>query len=119
MRLSKFATRFAVVTSLPFVALASLCELVGTLSSDLMVKDDMYTYGDAIYFYLGYPLPRLLLIFVGHGGLRDADSWWAVPLLDALLIIQWVVWAQLVVLINRMLKYLWPSITGRKSAALR
>ena len=67
MKVSKKATRLAIVSSAPFIGLAALSEAVGTFSRDPMVKADAYAYGDAIYFYLGYPLPRLLLIFVGHG----------------------------------------------------
>lgn len=106
MRLSKFATRFALIYSSPFVALASICEIIASLTSNVIAKDDFYTYGDAIYFYFGYPLPRLLLIFVGQHGLRDGDIWWAVPVLDALFVIQWIIWAQLIALIGGLFKYL-------------
>jgi hypothetical protein len=101
MKLSKLATRLALLLAAPLIIIASLFELIGTLSRDPMIKDDAYVLGDAIYFRLGYPLTRIVFIFTGQARLEDSDNWWAIPLLAGLLVFQWIVWGQLVVLIGK------------------
>jgi len=106
MKLVKQAIRFGLMASLPFIVMASLLEILGTFSHHAMTKDDAYSYGDAIYIYLGYPLPRMVLMLIAPHGLRDVDNWWAVPLLDVLFVVQWIIWAYVIVLITTLVQNL-------------
>jgi hypothetical protein len=101
MKLCRVATRPALLLAAPLIMIASLFELIGTLSSNPMTKDDAYVLGDTIFFRLGYPLTRIVFIFTGQAKLEDSDNWWAIPLLAGLLIIQWIIWGQLAVLIGK------------------
>ena len=107
MKLSRLATRLAVILSLPFVGVGLMFELLATFASVPGAKADGYELGDGIYFFLGYPLTRLLFIFIGQHSLQDNDNWWAVPLLSALFITQWIIWAQLISLVSRCAQNLW------------
>jgi hypothetical protein len=117
MKLSRQAIRFGLVASLPFIVLASLLEIVGSFSHDAMTKDDAYSYGDGIYLYLGYPLPRIVLTFLAPRGLRDIDNWWAVPLLNVLFVIQWIIWAYLIVLLATIVQNLWNRVLHPRNLA--
>ncbi len=110
MKLNRQAIRFGLVASTPFIVLASLLEILGTFSHDAMIKDDAYSYGDAIYLYLGYPLPRIILMLVAPHGLRDIDNWWAVPLLDVLFVVQWIIWAYVIVIITTLVQNRWIRV---------
>ncbi len=101
MKISKLATRLALLLAAPLIMIASLFEIIGTLSSNPMTKDEAYVLGDAIYFWLGYPLTRIVFIFTGQTRLEDSDNRWAIPLLAGLLVFQWIIWGQLVVLIGK------------------
>lgn len=101
MKLSKAATRLVLLVAAPLIMIASLFELIGALSSNPMTKEDAYVLGDTIYFRLGYPLTRIVFIFTGQARLEHRDSWWAIPLLAGLLVFQWIIWGQLVVLIGK------------------
>jgi hypothetical protein len=54
-------------------------------------------------------LTRIVLI-LAPGGLQESQNWWGVPLLDALLIFQWIIWFQGAVYIGRGLRRLWQMI---------
>lgn len=101
MRLSKKATAWAVICSLPFIILATYSWIRAAVTSDSM----LYEGGDIIYLGFGFPLTQILYIFKPIP-LADSDNWWAIPLLDALFIFQWVIWGQLFALIYRLYKYL-------------
>jgi hypothetical protein len=62
-------------------------------------------FGDAIFF-LGSPLTQIVLQFRSYAGrgLESSDDWWAMPLVVALFLLQWVIWSQLIALIFRLLK---------------
>lgn len=107
MALNKWATRFAVLLSFPIVVFALLTSLVATFTTNYAAKIEGYEIGDGLYLRFGYPLTGIIHIFTGSSGLRDADSWWALPLLTILFIFQWVIWAQLIVLIARVFRHLW------------
>jgi hypothetical protein len=106
LALNKWATRFAVLLSLPIVLFGFFISLAATLTNNQVAKIEGYEIGDGLYLVLGYPLTGIIHIFAGPGGLRDADSWWALPLLTILFLFQWVIWGQLIVLIGRMFRYL-------------
>ena len=69
-------------------------------------QHDFYEMGDAIYFYFGAPLTHIIFAFRGSGQLKDSDHWWALPLINLLFIAQWVIWAQALTLVVRLLERL-------------
>jgi hypothetical protein len=103
MALNKWATRFAIMLSVPIMLLASFIALIAILSSTNEVKTDCYNLSHSLYLFFGYPLTRIINIFAVPGGLQDRDSWWALPLLNLLLLSQWIIWAQVIALIGRFL----------------
>lgn len=103
MALSKWATRFAIILSVPIMLLASFIAMVAMLSSSNEMKIDCYDLSAGLYLFFGYPLTRIINIFAGPGGLQDRDSWWALPLVNLLLLFQWIIWAQMIALIGRCL----------------
>jgi hypothetical protein len=105
MKLSKAATRLVLLLAAPLIMIISLSELIGSLSSNPMTKDNAYVPGDAIYFRLGYPLTRIVFIFTGQARLEDSDNWWAMPLLAGLFVFQWIIWGQLIVLIGKAFQF--------------
>jgi hypothetical protein len=109
MALSKWATRTALVLAVPIAALASLIELVAIRSSDAFLHFEAYQLADTIYLVFGYPLTRIAFI-LAPGGLQDNQNWWGIPLLNVLLIYQWVIWLQAVVVIGKMFQYAWRRI---------
>jgi hypothetical protein len=48
-------------------------------------------------YSLGFPLTYIVLGFPSYAGrlLEDGDNWWAIPLVDVLFVLQWVIWSQL------------------------
>ena len=107
MALNKWATLFAILLSLPIILFALLNSLAASFTSNQAAKLEGYDIGDGLYLVLGYPLTGIIYIFTGSGGLRDADGWWALPLLTILFLFQWVIWAQLIVLIGRVIRHMW------------
>jgi hypothetical protein len=107
MALNKWATRAAILLSAPVILFASFIELTATFSSDMMMKVESYEIGDGLYMVFGWPLTRIVDIFAGPGRLQDSDNWWAIPMFNVLLLFQWIIWAQLIVLIGTVLETLW------------
>ena len=103
MALNKWATRFAITLSVPIMLLASFIALVAILSSSNEMKIDCYDLSNALFLFFGYPITRIVNIFAVPGGLQDRDIWWALPLLNLLLLSQWIIWAQMIALIGRFL----------------
>jgi len=103
MGLNKWATRFAIMFSVPIMLLASFIAMVAMLSSSNEMKSDCYDLSDGLYLFFGYPLTRIINIFAHPGGLNDKDNWWALPLLNLLFLLQWIIWAQMIALIGRFL----------------
>jgi hypothetical protein len=106
MALSRRATQIALIVAVPIAALASLMEIVAIRSATTVGRPDAYEFADMLFLTFGYPLTRIVLI-LAPGGLQESQNWWGVPLLDALLIFQWVVWLQGAVYIGRGLRRLW------------
>jgi hypothetical protein len=96
MKLSKRAIWIASIAALPFVALASWLWYVGATDRSM---PDAYISGDLIYM-LGYPLTKIMWQFHPN----DRDMWWAIPLADALFILQWIIWGQLIAYLIRLFK---------------
>jgi len=92
IRFSKRAAAIAFLAALPFVLLASFCWLRGPEDSE------GYFFGDSIYLFLGAPLTLLVRTI---SPLEPADDWWAIPLMDFLFFLQWIIWAQLIALVGR------------------
>ena len=111
MALNKWATRIALTLSAPIIFVASCLEVAAMLSSDQVAKLEGYEIADRFYLVLGYPLTRLIKIFAPNG-LQDRYNWWAVPLLTLLFACQWIIWAQLLVLVGRTAEALWRSLVG-------
>jgi len=103
--LSKKATRVALVLSLPFTMLGSLMWLLAPWR-DPVNRVELYGCADPMYHYLGGPLTHIVYIFKPAGTLETSDTWWALPLVDALFLAQWIIWAQLVVLAARLLNWI-------------
>jgi hypothetical protein len=56
-----------------------------------------YAIGDFVY-WLGAPLTCLLFLYVKLvGPLTRENHWWAIPVMSGLFLLQWVIWAQLIV----------------------
>ena len=52
-------------------------------------------------YMLGSPLTLIAVgppLFAGRF-LQYGDNWWAIPLIDTLFLLQWVIWSQLISLI--------------------
>ncbi len=77
--------------SLPFVIVASYSWLICPIFT---VSHEAYWFGDQIY-KLGFPLTGIILYFPEYSGrfLTNADNWWALPLIDILFILQWIIWS--------------------------
>src|SRR5436190_24060498 len=104
MELNKWATRVAVVLSTPIVLSALLISLGVTFTTVSTGKIEACQLAVRMYLVLGYPLTAIIKIFAGAGGVHDADTWWTLPLLTILLIFQWMIWAQMIVLIGRLVR---------------
>ena len=103
LALSKKATRVALALSLPFILLGSSMWITATWSSDLVRRVELYGCADPMYHYLGGPLTHIVYVFKPDRLLETSDNWWALPLIDALFVAQWIIWAQLVVLVARLI----------------
>jgi hypothetical protein len=105
MKLNRLSAWIAVVTSLPFVSLASYAWIKAATDGSFP-RYEADHFGDLIYT-LGSPLTLIVLgppLFAGRF-LRDSDNWWAIPLIDVLFVLQWVIWSQLISLVvNRISK---------------
>jgi len=109
MALSRRANQLALLMAGPIAVLASLMEIVAIYSASKFGKLEAYEFADMIYSMLGYPLTRIVFI-LAPSGLQGNQDWWGIPLLNALLIFQWMVWFQATVLIGRALKRAWRII---------
>ena len=58
--------------------------------------------GSTAYAVLGFPLADIAMRLMFP--LRFENHWWQIPILSALVILQWVLWANLVVWIGRRLR---------------
>ncbi|HEY6246303.1 MAG TPA: hypothetical protein VIX17_20290 [Pyrinomonadaceae bacterium] len=103
-RLSKKATWCAIAVALPFTLLGSAMWIMATFSSDPVRRVELYGCADPMYHYLGGPLTHIVYVFTPAGTLETSDNWWALPLINALFVAQWIIWAQLIVLVARLLK---------------
>jgi len=85
----------AIVCGLPFVLLAGkMWDMAGGPGSYMGFE---YAIGDFIYWF-GVPLTGLRVIYTKCAGpLHRADHWWAIPVMSGLFLLQWVIWAQLIV----------------------
>ena len=108
MTRDKCATAMAVTLSVPVVLFASFIEFASMHNSEMVLKIEGYQMADMLYLFLGYPLTRIIFIFAANG-LNDNDNWWGIPLLDALFICQWIVWARLLALLGT-----WSAHLGRR-----
>ena len=109
MALSRRATQMALMVAVPIAGVASLMEIVAIRSATTVGRLDAYEFADMLYLIFGYPLTRIVFILAPRG-LQDNQNWWGVPLLDALLFSQWVIWFQGIVYIGRGLRRLWQMI---------
>ena len=73
-------------------------------SRDLVGRVELYGCADPLFHYIGGPLTHIVYVFTSDGLLETSDNWWALPLVDSLFVAQWIIWAQLIVLIARLLK---------------
>ena len=104
MALSKWATRIAMMIAVPIAAVASLIEFISIHSRTTIGRFGAYEFASTIYLVFGYPMTRIAFILT-PGGLQDNQKWWGIPLLNLLLIYQWVIWLQAAALICKMFQY--------------
>ena len=102
LRLSRTATWWAVLVSLPLVSIASYMWLIAP-GREWPERDELYGMADAIYLYLGAPLTHIIFAFRERGQLQDSDHWWALPLVNLLFIAQSIISAQAITLLLRLL----------------
>ena len=107
MALNKWATRVAIALSTPIILFASAITLMATFTNDRTAKVVGYDVADALYLLLGYPLTGIVNILATPSGLQDSDTWWALPLLNTLFVFQWIIWAQMIVLMGRACRLFW------------
>lgn len=89
------ATLVAIVLALPFILMAGSMWSAGAKAQE----PSYYSYflGGLIYL-LGSPLTLLIFLFIRFvRPLADADNQWAIPVMSALFLLQWVIWTQLIV----------------------
>ena len=86
----------AIASALPFVVLASFA-WIKAVTDNSVPTYEVYLFGDLIYL-LGSPLTLIVLGLPFYAGryLSDSDNWWAIPLVDFLFVLQWVIWSQLI-----------------------
>lgn len=98
----------AVGLSLPFVGIATYFWL-RALGEGIHSARAIETFfvGDFIYSF-GFPLTYIVLILPANVGkvLGPSDYWWAIPAIDALFILQWIIWSQLIILLIRLARRL-------------
>ena len=112
MALSKRANHLALLVAAPIAAIASLMEVVAICSATTLGKFEAYEFAGTVFAIFGYPLTRIIFI-LAPVGLEGNQNWWGIPLLDALLIFQWLIWFQAVVYIGRGLLRVWRVIDNR------
>ncbi|MFL6230490.1 MAG: hypothetical protein ACJ741_17090 [Pyrinomonadaceae bacterium] len=104
-RLSREATRVALVISVPFTVIASLLYLpVGSV--DVPAWSESLGMGEFIYYFFGFPLTRIADIFRTRGQMQSGDFWWALPLLNFLFFAQWMIWTQAIALVGKGIDWL-------------
>jgi hypothetical protein len=103
MRARLLAILIAASVALPFVLLADLAWMTAE-TSPAPHSIDNYVVGDQI-FSLGWPLTQVILrpAITGHH-LTASDHWWAIPSLNLLFLLQWIVWGQIVLWIISFVK---------------
>jgi hypothetical protein len=96
MRPNLLATLIATSAALPLILLADFAWMTAE-TSPAPHPIDNYVVGDQI-FSLGWPLTQIILrpALSGHY-LTTSDHWWAIPSLDLLFLLQWIIWGQVVV----------------------
>ncbi len=100
------ATLIAALLAVPFILIGANSWNCGGMYEDVI--------GDLVFGMLGAPLTSTTLNYYVHhvGFLTRQDNVWAVPLWGALLICQWIVWANLLVLIVRLcIRFFLPGIS--------
>lgn len=110
---AKLHIRFGVmgaVLALPFIFWGSLF----WLPSPAAGTPPVYTHGarwGSLFYYFGWPLTLIILATAEHVGDLDflsSNYWWAVPLIDFLFVLQWIIWGQLIALTIRSVRdFLW------------
>ena len=98
----------SVVLTLPFVICGSFFWIsAGSVTDNPGMQLSGYELGDLLY-QLGFPLTRFVLDFGKYAGrnLGPSDDLWAVPLVDILFILQWIIWGQLLVFGTRLLRFI-------------
>lgn len=95
------ATWIAGLCGLPFVLLASALWCAEAGDSYMGFG---YVAGDKV-FSLGFPLTALQFVF-GHyvRPLSAADHWWAIPVMSGLFLLQWIIWAQVIVTVMQFIR---------------
>jgi hypothetical protein len=96
MRPRLLAILIAASAALPIILLADFIWMTAQ-TSPAPHPIDNYVVGDQL-FSLGWPLTQIILAPAIHEhNLTPSDHWWAIPSLDLLFVLQWIVWGQLVV----------------------
>ena len=97
MKFRRKAAIIAAVSALPFVALGSYLWLSGVrYGVGTFEAENTFLLGDFVYM-LGAPLTLLVWVpylFFGHV-LSVREYWLALPLVNILFMLQWVIWSQL------------------------
>lgn len=89
------ATLVALAVALPFVLAAGSMWSAGAKAQE----PGYYSYflGGLVYL-LGSPLTLLIFLFIRFvRPLAAADNQWAIPVMSGLFMLQWIIWAQLIV----------------------
>ncbi len=99
LRLHKGLLVVTVVLALPFLTFGSLVWITAATTNNAF---RLYEIGDSAYS-LGMPLTLAVLKFPTYAGrgLQTSDHWWAIPLIDTLFVLQWIIWGQLSALVIR------------------
>ena len=98
MKLRTKASLIALFCAVPFIVVATT---FWHLENQKGFMGYGYWVGDKI-FHLGAPLTLLMDFYVHHTGpLKPSDDCWATPAMCILFIIQWIIWAQLIVWIRQ------------------
>ena len=94
------ASIIAFLCALPFIGIAAS---YWHLESRNAFMGYGYWLGDQI-FNLGAPLTLLMDVYVHRAGpLKPADDRWAIPVMCILFVVQWIIWAQLILWIKQRL----------------
>ena len=103
------AALLAAIISLPLILMA------GSLWSDgaKATEPGYYYYflGGLIYL-LGSPLTLLILLFTHYvRPLAAADNRWAIPVMNGLFLLQWIIWSQLIVTVMQFIRRRRPGVS--------